>query len=81
MMILDKMLNLEHLHLLNCQYVLFLQMSIIQFIKHHTRVNGEKNKSLIGIEREDLANLSGVHPAYFALLIPQIHVPHKCSTN
>ena len=61
--------------LLNCQYVLFLQTSIIQSTKHQT---SQWQNKLFGIGREDLANFSWAQPTYSALfLIPQMHVPYK----
>jgi hypothetical protein len=64
--------------LFNCQYVLFLQTSIIQSTKHQT---SQWQNKLFGIGREDLANFSWAQPTYAALLlIPQVHVPYKWGT-
>ena len=63
--------------LLNCQYDLFLQTSIIQSTKHQT---SQWQNKLFGIGREDLAIFSCAQPTYSALLlIPQVHVPYKCT--
>ena len=52
--------------LLNCQYDLFLQTSIIQSTKHRT---SQWQNKLFGIGREDLANFSWAQPTYSALLL------------
>jgi hypothetical protein len=61
--------------LLNCQFFLFLQTSIIQSTIHQT---SQWQNKLLGVGIEDLANFSWAQPTYSALLlIPYVHVPYK----